>query len=254
MVWRVMEDAVGPNIGCSPMTCAFDSSIAATGATLSEVKSQSSLLFCEKRCDLPITCTVSRMGESKTSTRSQDSAIGSVTWLCGPRRGPRSLPAQRPGQKLGRSFRSRRRLLPSCSLSRIVSLTGHAKVPAAFQRTAKDPDRAGSRPRLRSRRELPAVSLCVLEDEARLCAAGFCFRPSTRSRACALFGPAHDCGPGHASAARHGTCPPMGEIREYAVFPSGSRMYVCTAPVFTRNGRASTLRIFQRLGMDEEHG
>ena len=43
---------VGPNIGWSPITCAFDSSIAATGSTLSEVKSQSSWSFAQERGDL----------------------------------------------------------------------------------------------------------------------------------------------------------------------------------------------------------
>ena len=77
MVWRVMEDAVGPNIGCSPMTCAFDSSIAATGATLSEVKSQSSCSFVRNGAISRITCTVSRMG-TETSTRSQVCAISAL--------------------------------------------------------------------------------------------------------------------------------------------------------------------------------
>src|SRR5208337_4514467 len=36
------------------------------------------------------------------------------------------------------------------------------------------------------------------------------------------------------------TCPPMERSERYAVFPSGSRMYACTAPAFTRNGRGAT--------------
>ena len=43
---------VGPNIGWSPITCAFDPSIAATGAILSEVKSQSELVFMHERGNL----------------------------------------------------------------------------------------------------------------------------------------------------------------------------------------------------------
>src|SRR5208337_4936620 len=36
------------------------------------------------------------------------------------------------------------------------------------------------------------------------------------------------------------TCPPMERSERYAVFPSGIRMYACTAPAFTRNGRGAT--------------
>ena len=69
MVWLFNEPTVGPNIGWSPTTFAFDFSMASTGFTLSDVKSQRSWFRARSGAISPMTRTVSRMG-TETMTRS----------------------------------------------------------------------------------------------------------------------------------------------------------------------------------------
>ena len=74
IVWPLIDDTVGPNIGWSPITSAFDASMAFTGATLIEVKSQRSWCGSMSGAIVSITFSVSRIG-TETTTMSQISAI-----------------------------------------------------------------------------------------------------------------------------------------------------------------------------------
>ena len=73
IVWWRSDCTVGPNNGCNPITLALDLSMAATGAVLSEVKSQRSWSGVRTGEISSMTRTVSWMG-TDTMTRSHCSA------------------------------------------------------------------------------------------------------------------------------------------------------------------------------------